>query len=50
MELPNSYGGAVFAFGFNGSEITNSAVGGVNDKKIRVLIGSSWYYIPCYTA
>lgn len=50
INMPNSFGGAAYAFGFNGSEITNTAVGGTQDKKIKIKIAGTVYYIPCYTA
>lgn len=42
--------GTPYAFWFNGSEKVNAAVGGAQDYKIRIKIGSTTYYIPCYTA
>lgn len=50
FDLNNSGAGLEHAFRFVGSEYVSSAVGGSQDKKIRVLIGATVYYIPCYTA
>lgn len=50
MDLSTSGTGDVFAFGFSGSEFVSSAVGGSQDRKIRVRVGLNTYYIPCYTA
>lgn len=38
------------AFRFNGSEAVSAAVGGSQDKKIKIIISGTTYYIPCYTA
>ena len=38
-----------FAFRFNGSEIVTAAVGATQDKKIRVSIVGTDYYVPLYT-
>jgi len=51
MNLSSSNNPAlIYAFSFQGSEVVNSAVGGLQDKKIRIRIGTTDYYIPCYTA
>lgn len=34
----------------NGPPVVNAAVGGSQDYKIRIKIGSTTYFIPCYTA
>jgi len=39
-----------YAFSFQGNETLGSAVGGTQNQKIRVYIGGTTYYIPCYTA
>lgn len=52
MSVTNA-GGNEYAFDFQGGEIVSSAVGGTQDKKIRVLIGGSGgsvYYLPLYDA
>lgn len=38
-----------FAFRFNGSEIITAAVGATQDKKIKVSVAGTDYYIPLYT-
>lgn len=38
------------AMRFEGDAVVNSSVGGSQDQKVRVLIGATAYYIPCYTA
>lgn len=50
MTLTNSGAGLEYAFRFDGSEAVSAAVGGTQDRKIRVLVGSTVYFIPCYTA
>lgn len=49
----SSGGGTAYAMSFPTSPsnaiIVNAAVGGSQDYKIRVRIGSTTYYIPCYT-
>ena len=39
-----------YAFSFQGSEKVNASVGGTQDYKIRIEIGSTEYFIPCYTS
>ena len=48
MDMPNVGNPAVLKV--NGSEYANGAVGGSQDKKLRIYIGSTIYYIPCYTS
>lgn len=50
FDLNNSGSGLEHAFRFTGSEYVTSAVGGSQDRKIRVIVGATVYYIPCYTA
>lgn len=50
MSLASNSSTLCYAFRFNGSEIVSAAVGGTQDKKIRVSIGGTDYFIPCYTA
>ena len=50
MNIANAGAGTEYAFGFFGSEVVSAAVGGTQDKKIRVNIGGTTYYIPCHTA
>jgi len=50
MNLSNTGTGNNFAFYFGGSEVVGGAVGGTQDKKIRISIAGTTYYIPCYTA
>lgn len=50
MAIANSGAGTPFAFLFTGSEKVNAAVGGSQDYKIRIRIGATTYFIPCYTA
>lgn len=49
MSLANAGSGIEYAFDFQGSEITSAAVGGSQDKKIKIRIGAADYFIPCYT-
>lgn len=42
--------GYCYAFEFDGSEIIDAAVGGSQNKKVKIRIGSTDYFIPCYTA
>lgn len=46
----NNSGGNESAFEFAGAEVVSSAVGGSQNKKVRVIIGGTVYYIPCYDA
>lgn len=46
----NNAGGNEYAFEFAGAEVVSAAVTGTQDKKIRVLIGASVYYLACYDA
>lgn len=50
FNLVNAGAGLENAFSFSGSEYVSAAVGGTQDKKIRVLIGGTTYYIPAHTA
>lgn len=50
MAIDNAGAGLEYAFQFSGSEHVGSAVGGTQDQKIRILVGATTYYIPCYTA
>ncbi len=50
MTLANAGAGLEYAFDFDGSEIVSAAVGGTQDKKIRIKIGTTDYFIPCNTA
>lgn len=50
MNIANAGSGLEYAFDFQGSEIVGSAVGGSQDKKVRVRIGATDYFIPCHTA
>lgn len=50
IAVTNSGAGLEYAFSFGGSEIVSSSVGGTQNKKIRVSVGGTEYYIPCYTA
>lgn len=50
ISISNSGAGGSYAFQFAGMEHANAAVGGSQDQKIRILIGATVYYIPCYTA
>ena len=43
-------GGFAYMARFNGAEVASSAVSGTQNKKIRVLVGTSIYYIPLYGA
>lgn len=49
MNLTNAGAGLEYAFRFNGSEIVAGAVGGSQDKKIRISIAGTDYFIPCHT-
>ncbi len=50
MSIGNAGTGLEYAFSFQGSETVSAAVGGSQDKKIRIKIGATNYYIPCHTA
>lgn len=50
MNIANTGTGLEYAFKFDGSEIVGSAVGGSQDKKIRVNIAGTDYFIPLHTA
>lgn len=50
FDLANAGAGLEHAFSFQGSEHVAASVSGTQDQKIRVLIGGTPYYIPCYTA
>ncbi len=50
MAIDNAGAGLEYAFLFSGSEHVNAAVGGSQDQKIRIKIGGTDYFIPCYTA
>lgn len=45
MSINNS-GGNEYAFEFAGAEVVSSAVGGSQNKKVRVIVGGAVYYIP----
>jgi hypothetical protein len=49
MAIDNAGAGLEYAGRFNGSEIVGSAVGVTQDKKIRVSIGGTDYFIPLHT-
>lgn len=49
FNLANAGAGLEYAFNFSGSEAVAGAVGGSQDKKIRIKVGSTDYFIPCYT-
>jgi hypothetical protein len=50
MNIANAGAGLEYAMRFNGSEIVSAAVGGSQDKKIRISIAGTDYFIPCNTA
>jgi hypothetical protein len=50
FDIANAGTGLEYAFSFDGSEKINAAVGGTQDRKIRIKVGGTTYYIPCYTA
>jgi len=50
MNIANAGSGVEYAFKMDGSEIVSSAVGGTQNKKIRVDIAGTTYYIPLHTA
>lgn len=50
IDVQNAGAGLEYAFDFQGAEKVNAAVGGTQDYKIRVRIGGTTYFIPCYTA
>ena len=50
FNLINTGAGLEYAFDFEGSEQVAAAVGGSQDRKIRIRIFGTTYYIPCYTA
>jgi hypothetical protein len=49
FDLNNASTGLEYAFSFDGAEKVFAAVGGTQDAKIRVFVGGTTYYIPCYT-
>ena len=50
MSLSSGNSAICYAFRFNGSEIVSSAIGGSQNKKIRISIAGTDYYIPLHTA
>lgn len=50
MAIDNAGAGVEAAFQFAGSEAVAAAVGGTNTHKVKVYVGGSLLYIPCYTA
>ena len=52
MNTGGTGSGAYYALDVGGSSkfFESTAVGGTQDRKIRVRIGGTLYYIPCYTA
>jgi hypothetical protein len=50
IKVDNTGAGSEYAFRFDGSEVVSAAVGGTQDKKIRISIGGTDYFIPCNTA
>lgn len=50
MAIDNAGAGLEYAFRFNGSEIVSSAVGGSQDKKMRVSVAGTDYFVPLHTA
>ena len=50
FNINNSGSGIEYAFDFQGSEYVSSGVSGTQDKKVRVRVGATTYYIPLYTA
>lgn len=50
FNLANSGAGQEYAMRFDGSEINNAAVGGTQDKKIKVSVAGTDYFIPLHTA
>lgn len=50
IDIVNAGAGLEYAFRFNGEEIVSSAVGGSQNKKIRVSIAGTDYFIPLHTA
>lgn len=50
FNISNGGAGAEYAFKFTGNELVNAAIGGAQDYKVRVKMGSTDYYIPLYTA
>lgn len=50
FDIGGAGGGARNAFSFNGSEYVSAAVTGTQNRKIRVTIGGTTYYIPAYDA
>jgi hypothetical protein len=50
FNLANSGAGQEYAMRFDGSEIDNTAVGGTQDKKIKVSVAGTDYFIPLHTA
>jgi hypothetical protein len=49
FDINNAGAGLEYAMAFSGSEYVSAAVSGTQDKKIRVNVGGTTYYIPCYT-
>mgnify|MGYP001562062578 CR=1 FL=1 len=51
FNINNAGAGLEMAFDFDGSEVVNGAVGGIQDKRVRCFVGGGLiYYIPLYTA
>jgi|TARA_Y100000310_G_scaffold140332_2_gene139717 hypothetical protein len=50
MNIANAGAGLEYAFKCDGSEVVAAGVGGAQDKKIRIDIGGTDYFIPCHTA
>lgn len=50
MSLSSGNASLCYAFRFNGSEIVSSVVGGTQNKKIRVSISGTDYFLPLHTA
>jgi len=48
--LANAGAGVEYLLDMDGGEVVSAAVGGSQDKKIRVRISGTDYYIPCHTA
>lgn len=49
ISVANGGAGNENAFRFNGNEIVNTDVGAIKDKKIRVSVAGTEYFIPLYT-
>ena len=50
MSLSSGQANLCRAFRFNGSEVVSAAVGGSQNKKLRVNVAGTDYYIPLHTA